>query len=279
MRKSEVKVPLTCPCNGTRIDIQKLHTCALQPDCIPKPPQDLTKLWIFIALASIIIVLTAALVVICVSERARVWLYHHQIFSKCFRSERKRNVDAAEDNLYDAFVSYADSDGPFMEEMLKILESPATLEEQQLNFEQLGGRRYKFCIHERDWPVGKKILDNITDSVQNSFRTILLLSKNFANSQWCQHEFNEALKESKVIIVMLEGTKISDFDGNDIIQSHLRQVTYLKQEDPKLWKKLSYQLPHKPMKKRSQREKAMAFLRQITEELPLVRYSFGNNSA
>ena len=266
----------TCPCNGTRLDLLKFYTCS---SCIPPTPQQASKLSAFITLTLIIVVLTAILVVICVSERVRVWLYHHQIFSKCFRSERNRNINNEGDNLYDAFVSYSEKDNLFVEKMVKILESPTTREEKQLNLEQLGGRRYKFCIHERDWAGGKKILDNITDSVKNSFRTIILLSKNFANSEWCQHEFDEAYKENKVIIVMLEGTTISDFDGNDIIQSHLRSVTYLKQEDPKLWKKLSYQLPHKQMEKRSQRQKAMAFLRQITEELPLVRYSFGNNSA
>ena len=71
---------------------------------------------------------------------------------------------------------------------------------------------------------------------------------------------------------MMEGTKISDFDGNELIQEYLKTYTYLKQEDPMLWKKLSYQLPHKNMGSNvRQNNRALRLWRQITEELPLVR--------
>merc|ERR1711981_1320729 len=102
--------------------------------------------------------------------------------------------------------------------MTQVLESPALSKDIVLNAEQVGGRTYRLCIHQRDWQGGQMILKNIKDSVKNSFRTIILLSKDFSNSQWCQHEFDEAYKEKKVIIIMMEGTKISDFEGNSIIQ-------------------------------------------------------------
>ena len=166
--------------------------------------------------------------------------------------------------------------------MTQILETP-TNNDVVLNTDQVGGRTYRFCIHERDWPGGQMILKNIKDSVKNSSRTIILLSRDFASSQWCQHEFDEAYKEKKIIIIMMEGTKISDFNGNDIIQSYLRTYTYLKQEDPKIWKKLSYQLPHKQMEKVRTNTKrgtrALKFLRQMTEELPLVRNTSRDSNA
>ena len=156
--------------------------------------------------------------------------------------------------------------------MREILENPSLPENKSLNKEQLGGRTYRFCIHERDWAVGPMIIDNIVDSVKNSFRTVILLSKEFAESTWCQHEFDEAYKEKKIIIIMMKGTNIADFDGNQIIQSYLQTYTYLKQEDPKIWKKLSYQLPHKRMRG-VRKSRTLLFLRQLTEELPLVRTS------
>ena len=71
---------------------------------------------------------------------------------------------------------------------------------------------------------------------------------------------------------MMTGSKISDFDGNELIQQYLRTYTYLKQEDPMLWKKLSYQLPHKSMGHNVRKKnRALTLWRQITEELPLVR--------
>ena len=140
--------------------------------------------------------------------------------------------------------------------------------------EQIGGRLYRLIIHERDWVGGKPIIENIQDSVDNSFRTIILLSSNFANSDWCQHEFIKAYQENKIIIIMMEGTNISDFDGNELIQGYLKTYTYLKQEDPMLWKKLSYQLPHKSMGNTVRKNnRALRLWRQITEELPLVRHT------
>jgi hypothetical protein len=172
-------------------------------------------------------------------------LYHNKFFSNFFLGENVSTLANENMDSYDAFISYAEEDSNFVQQMIKILESPSLPEHKTLNKDQLGGRTYRFCIHERDWEVGPMILDNIRSSVKQSFRTIILLSKKFAESEWCQHEFDEAYKEKKIIVVMMEGTDISDFNGNGIIQSYLTTYTYLKQEDPKIWKKLSYQLPHK----------------------------------
>ena len=46
----------------------------------------------------------------------------------------------------------------------------------------------KFCIAQRDFMVGKKIIDNIMDSINRSRKTILLVDETFIRSKWCQEE-------------------------------------------------------------------------------------------
>ena len=65
-------------------------------------------------------------------------------------------------------------------------------------------------MHFRDFPVGDAIADSITESVEASRRTLLLLSNNFVDSEWCRFEFRAAhqhvLREGghRLIIVLLE---------------------------------------------------------------------------
>ena len=46
----------------------------------------------------------------------------------------------------------------------------------------------KFCIAQRDFLVGKTIIDNIMDTISQSRKTILLVDETFINSKWCQEE-------------------------------------------------------------------------------------------
>ena len=43
----------------------------------------------------------------------------------------------------------------------------------------------KFCVAQRDFLVGKTIIDNILDTISHSRKTILLVDETFINSKWC----------------------------------------------------------------------------------------------
>ena len=47
---------------------------------------------------------------------------------------------------------------------------------------------FKFCVAQRDFLVGKTIIDNIMDTISKSRKTILLLDETFIESKWCQEE-------------------------------------------------------------------------------------------
>ena len=75
-------------------------------------------------------------------------------------------------------------------------------------------------MHYRDFPVGDAIADTIVESVQASKRTIILLSNNFVDSEWCRFEFRAAhqhvLREGghRLIIVVLEDVAEERLDAD-----------------------------------------------------------------
>ncbi|KAJ8302148.1 hypothetical protein KUTeg_021135 [Tegillarca granosa] len=93
-----------------------------------------------------------------------------------------RTPDQDGEYEFDAFVSYADSDRKFV------------LEDVINNLEKEGGCR--LCVHHRDFIPGLDIADNITSSIHESNKTILILSPDFLKSYWCMFEFNMARMES-----------------------------------------------------------------------------------
>ena len=79
-------------------------------------------------------------------------------------------------------------------------------------------RGRKLCIHERDFVPGCGIADNIVKCISLSRRVIIIISKKYIESAWCQYEVQVALaqihqhRRGKLLIpVLLEVTK---FTGN-----------------------------------------------------------------
>ena len=48
------------------------------------------------------------------------------------------------------------------------------------------------CLESRNWPGGAFVTDTIISSVQQSKRTVLLVSENYFESPWCQYQFTAA---------------------------------------------------------------------------------------
>ena len=84
---------------------------------------------------------------------------------------------------YDVFLSYANEDSQYVEDiLLSGLERPEKSEVP----------RYKCLIHSRDWAPGSPIPDQILQSVENSRRTVIVLSNNYLRSMWSMMEFQAA---------------------------------------------------------------------------------------
>lgn len=62
--------------------------------------------------------------------------------------------------------------------------------------------RYKCLVHVRDFVPGRAIYEQILEAVENSSRTVIVLSKNFVASNWAMQEFAAAHAKNKVIVIV-----------------------------------------------------------------------------
>ncbi|XP_040169941.1 protein toll-like [Anopheles arabiensis] len=138
---------------------------------------------------------------------------------------------------YDAFISYAHKDEEFVtKELLPRFES------EELNF--------KICWHVRDFMPGEMIANETTKAVEESRRTIIILSLNYLESVWGQIELSTAFLQSmadkcnRVIPIIYQD--IGDIEQLDPqLQAYLKTNTYVRWDDPWFWEKLHYAMPHK----------------------------------
>ncbi|XP_070540469.1 toll-like receptor Tollo [Ptychodera flava] len=142
--------------------------------------------------------------------------------------------DFDESKMYDAFLSFSSEDLPWVKNtLLKNLENHDP--------------PFVVCIHHRDFLVGACIAENITEAIEKSRRTILVLSNNFLESEWCAYEFKQAHhqvlidKSSRLIVLLMEDVDTGKLDQD--LKTYLKTNTYLERDDPLFWQKLYSAMP------------------------------------
>ena len=138
---------------------------------------------------------------------------------------RKQAVMEVQNNRvfkFDAFVCYNEHDSQWvLNEILPRLEGPEN--------------HLKLCLHKRDWLVGRDIVDNIVESMEDSRKTLLIVSNAFASSQWCHFELTMAQTRlfrddiNSLILVLLE--EIDDVNMTPRLRLQMARQTYVEWTD------------------------------------------------
>ncbi len=157
-------------------------------------------------------------------------------FREALRVNRKHQY------RYDVFVSYSSKDEHWV------------IEELLPNLERRGPPFLRLCLHSRDFQLGQDIVENITDSIYASRRTLCLISHNYLGSNWCSLEMQLATYRLQVehrdilILIFLEVIPSRLLSNHQRLVRLVKTRTYLDwPRDPemheafwdRLWCKLS----------------------------------------
>ncbi|XP_049308705.1 protein toll-like [Bactrocera dorsalis] len=192
--------------------------------------------YIFAAIttAALIIIIFLLIIVLFFKYKlqVKIWLYGHKILRCCIRE-----YELDENKTFDAFISYAHQEVDFVNHLLV----------PQL---EQGEPPFRVCTHERNWLAGAYIPEQIIESVEQSRRTIIVLSQHFIESEWARMEFRTAhqcsLNEGRARIIMIKYGEIINSELLDKeLKAYLDMNTYLDWQDVRFWDKLRYAMPHK----------------------------------
>ena len=179
------------------------------------------------------LLLTFLLLLVILASLAFAFRYYIRLFLFVHCGWRFGFSYPKDGTLYDVFISYCEKDSDWvMEHLVNPLE----------NLEL----PYKLCLHERDFLVGVPICDNITNAVEGSKCTLVVVSENWLESDWCQYEFRVAHalmieRRTRLLVVLQE--KIPDNKIKGELRLYIKTFTYLDSANQLFWSRLLNDLP------------------------------------
>jgi hypothetical protein len=133
------------------------------------------------------------------------------------RDDGARQRRFRENNFrFDVFVSYAKEDHRWVR--------------RQLMAELEGRLGLRLCIHERDFIPGNNVVDNIAECVESSKKMIMVFSKHFVKSEWCQFELTYCLRHDMDYDDALIVVCVDDVASREIptaMMAVLKTTTYI----------------------------------------------------
>lgn len=185
---------------------------------------------LFFTALILIVMITILILTIVFREPLRIWL-----FAKCGIRICESTIGEDFEKLYDALFLYSEKD---YELATREIASELEIRPPQL----------RICLQQRDLTNATYL--QILESARASKRVVILLSRNFLQTEWSRYEVrnavHEALKERpQKLVLLLEQDEFleaeSDLELLPYIKS--RVVNSLKMSDKYFWEKLRYALP------------------------------------
>ncbi|KAI4479729.1 hypothetical protein M0804_010779 [Polistes exclamans] len=150
--------------------------------------------------------------------------------------------DINRERLYDCYVSYSPNDEDF------ILHSLAAELEH-------GPSSLRLCLHHRDLPCMLRTSTpgpTILDAVDASRRTLIVLTRNFLQTEWSRFElraaFHEALRGRANQLIVVQAANLSlEHDRDTELRPYLRNAALiLTWGEKRFWERLKYAIPPAP---------------------------------
>ncbi|XP_049863560.1 toll-like receptor 2 type-2 [Schistocerca gregaria] len=146
----------------------------------------------FLVLLISLLAVIVAITLLCYHRR-------YEITYVCHLMKMRRERVAAERRhpssyKYDAFVCYSSADRAWVVgQLLPKLEHAGDSPDDPA---------LRLCLHERDFPLGSFIADNIVSSMKDSRSTVIVLSQAFVDSQWCRWELEVASNKVHHLVLL-----------------------------------------------------------------------------
>ncbi|XP_077502891.1 toll-like receptor 2 type-2 [Amblyomma americanum] len=166
----------------------------------------------------------------------RVWLYARGICRslKCIKED-----DVDEDKDFDVFLSFSSKDREWAySELLPKVEANG----------------FSVCTYDRNFKGGFLIQDIVQEAVCCSRRTLLVVTQNYVESEWCRWEFrvaqHRALEDNinRLIVVVVGDVRPEGVDEE--LQRYMQETNYLRWGEAHFWDKLLYSLPKRDARTR-----------------------------
>ena len=184
---------------------------------------------LILALAFVGFIILGMVPLVLYINRTRIQVFFIAKFNiHCCKNKVKTNLK------YDIFLSHSSLDDDIVfSELIPKLENHDP--------------PFKLCRDDRDFTVGKTIASNIITNIESSLTTLLVISNNFLQSEWCRMEFKQAHlkllteKRANLIMIMLETPKQDLMDKE--LKYYVKTNVYLNKNDKYFWPKLFQALP------------------------------------
>lgn len=155
------------------------------------------------------------------------WWHVQFKMAKWKRLKNGPDQDGDEDGyLYDTFVSYSSEDHEWVNGLMTRNLEPG----------------YRLCIHERDFELGRSIVDNIVDCLSKSRHCLIILSNAYVKSDWCNFEAQVAhsMMKDKMATVILEESVTTRSDLTKVLKLLLKTRTYIpwEEKDKRFWRRI-----------------------------------------
>ena len=171
------------------------------------------------------------------------WEVRHAWYAVKLLQEREmiQNKDTSK-YAFDAFVCYCCKDHKWVfNQLIPTLEG--------------GENPYKLCIHDRNFRPGAYIAENILAAIESSRITIIVVSRSFTRSKWCDFEVNAAQHHhlrgihKNIIAVVLPSYNKNEGSHLRSLSNLLNTVTYISWPNEKEGQKLVWLKLRKAMGK------------------------------